>query len=66
MQRIAAIAGTIRRTVRAKSRAIVARATPSKKPLATAARKTAVPVDESGTMSSWAFSRSCGSGVSGR
>ena len=64
MQKMAAMAGIILRTVPASRRAIVAVETPSKQPLITAARKTAVPVDDSGTMSSWAFSRSSGSGVS--
>ncbi len=56
MQRIAAIAGTIRRTVRPKRRAILVAGRPSRKPLRTAARKTAVPVEESGRNSTIAFS----------
>ena len=64
MQKMATIAGTIRRTVPARSRAWVGGETPRSRPLRTAARKTAVPVEESGTMSTWAFSRSSGPGRS--
>ena len=56
MQTIAATAGIMRRTVPAASRVIRDAGTPSKKPLATAARKTAVPVADNGTSSSCAFS----------
>ena len=60
MQTIARIAGTIRRIVRASSRAWASGERPSNNPLSTAARKTAVPVDDNGTTSTWALSRSPG------
>ena len=57
MKKMAAIAGTIRTTVLPRSRASVDGETPSKRPLMIAARKTAVPVEETGTMSMGAFSQ---------
>ena len=61
---MAAMAGTIRRTVPRNSAAMVRGLTPSRKPLRSAARKTAVPVEETGTISTSAVSKSfLGSGV---